>query len=52
MSALCADGEDLVTAPHHDHVFAIDLTESHRSVREIVNSKSVSKIVFLRFFWF
>jgi hypothetical protein len=48
---LCADRENLVTAAHQHHVFAIGLTESHRSIREIANRKSVSKIglIFFRF---
>jgi hypothetical protein len=52
MSALCADRENLVTAAHQDHVFAIDLTESHRSISEIANRTSVSKIGFLSLFRF
>jgi hypothetical protein len=50
MSAVCADGDNLVTSAHQDHVFAIDLTEGHRSIRQIVNRKSVSEIGFLSFF--
>jgi hypothetical protein len=51
MSALCADRENLVTPAHQGHVFAIDLTQSHHSISEIANRKSVSKIgsIFFRF---
>lgn len=52
MSALCADRKNIVAVTHQDYVFAIDLTEGHRSIRQIANRKSVSKIGFLSFFRF
>jgi hypothetical protein len=52
MGALCADCENLVAAARQDHVFAIGLPKGRRSIREIVNGKSFSKIGVLRFFCF
>jgi len=52
MSAVCANRKKLVTAAHQDHVFAIYLTEGHRSIGKIAKEKSTSKIAFLSFFRF
>src|ERR1700733_897509 len=50
MTAVCADRKKFIAPAYQNHVFATCLTGRHRSVREIANEKTITKIVLLRFF--
>jgi hypothetical protein len=49
VSAGTPNREELVAAAHQDDVFAIYLSEGHRSIGKIANQETLPKIAF-RFF--
>jgi hypothetical protein len=48
VSAMCADGKDLITAAGQNQFFAVGLTRYQAAIAEIANRDSISEIEFVR----